>query len=238
MSWFRRITGFDEKDYARTQAMLRVEGGKLVTDHAPVRYSVGVLETPTLAELRSRAPSGGQRARMEIVVGDVRKLHAEPGSRGALFQVASQFNLLEMVSPNVTPEHGVGRYDEDHTQGPACAMAAGAATIYRNYLASVGSGLGQTRDRQIDCLADLATALRNDGGRLWRVENGYAMFSESGLAEVDRHLEGLADSAREELKGMLRIGTQWGADVTDLPPGHTVSQAFCSALPLVTTTAG
>jgi hypothetical protein len=26
---------------------------------------------------------------------------------GALFQVASQFNLLEMVSPTVTPEHGV-----------------------------------------------------------------------------------------------------------------------------------
>jgi transposase len=49
-----------------------------------------------------------------------------------------QFNLLEMTSPSVSPEHGVTRYQDDHTQGPACAIAAGAATIYRNYFAPVG----------------------------------------------------------------------------------------------------
>lgn len=232
MSWFRRITGFDEQDYASTQALLRLEDGKLATPHARERYAVGVLETPTLSELRTRAPAGGSRARMEIITGDVRRLHAQPESRGALFQVASQFNLLEMVSQHVTPEHGVARYAGDPTQGPACAMAAGAATIYRNYLVPVGGGRGQARDRQIDCLADLGAALGNENGRLWRMENGYAMFSESGLAEVDRQLAALGESAREELKGLLRIGTQWNADVTDLPLGHSVSQAFCSALPI------
>jgi len=30
-------------------------------------------------------------------------------------------------------KHGVTRYQHDHTQGPACAIACGAATIYRNY---------------------------------------------------------------------------------------------------------
>jgi len=37
----------------------------------------------------------------------------------APFQVASQFNLLEMTGPSVTPEHGVARYAHDPTQGPA-----------------------------------------------------------------------------------------------------------------------
>jgi hypothetical protein len=31
------------------------------------------------------------------------------------------------------PEQGVGRYENDFTQGPACAVSAGAGTIYRNY---------------------------------------------------------------------------------------------------------
>jgi hypothetical protein len=69
-------------------------------------------------------------------------MHQSPKNAGALFQVASQFNLLEMVLPRVTPEHGVTRYAHDHTQGPACAIAAGAATIYRNYFVPVdGSDL-------------------------------------------------------------------------------------------------
>ena len=41
-----------------------------------------------------------------------------PEFAGALFQVASQFNLLEMVSPDVTPEHGVSGYAHDLTLGP------------------------------------------------------------------------------------------------------------------------
>ena len=75
-----------------------------------------------------------------MVTGDVQQMHQSPENAGALFQVASQFNLLEMVSPTVTPEDGVTRYQHDRTQGPACAIAAGAATIYRNYFAPVGGG--------------------------------------------------------------------------------------------------
>jgi hypothetical protein len=36
-------------------------------------------------------------------------------------------------------------------------MAARAATIYRNYFASVDGEIGQTRDRQIDALAGVGT---------------------------------------------------------------------------------
>lgn len=79
---------------------------------------------------------------VSIVRGNVRDMHNAPENRGAMFQVASQFNLLEMPSPDVTPEHGVSGYQHDNTQGPACAMAAGAATIYRNYFAEVDGQAG------------------------------------------------------------------------------------------------
>jgi len=89
------------------------------------------------------------------VTGDVRQMHQSPENAGALFQVASQFNLLEMTGPEVSPEDGVTRYQHDRTQGPACAIAAGAATIYRNYFAPVDGRDGQTAERQFDGLADL-----------------------------------------------------------------------------------
>ena len=69
-------------------------------------------------------------------------MHQDPQYAGALFQVASQFNLLEMTSPDVTPEDGVTRYAYDRTQGPACAIAAGAATLYRNYFVPNGGSEG------------------------------------------------------------------------------------------------
>src|SRR6185312_8002771 len=93
------------------------------------------------------------------VSGDVRRMHHLPANAGALLQVASQFNLLEMTDPEVTPEDGVPRYQSDPTQGPACAIAAGAATIYRNYFAPVGDSYGQIAARQLDGLADIGEAL-------------------------------------------------------------------------------
>ena len=59
---------------------------------------------------------------------------------------AQQFNALECTGPDANPpEQGVTRYQHDHTQGPACAIAAGAATIYRNYFAPVAGGIGRRR---------------------------------------------------------------------------------------------
>ena len=97
-----------------------------------------------------------------------------------------------MTSYDVTPEHGVTRYQHDHTQGPACAIAAGAATIYRNYFAPVGGGHGQTKNRQFDGLADLGNALSSALGQpvqaLWKMQNGYALCTPAGLDAIADHL--------------------------------------------------
>jgi len=235
--WFERLVGFPEHPYLQTRVRLQVIEGRLCSKINYQSYSIGRLETPTLGELRSRAAAPAEalagRLSLSKVTGDVRKLHRDPANANALFQVASQFNLLEMSSPDVSPEDGVTRYAYDHTQGPACAIAAGAATIYRNYFVPVADGIGQTRDRQIDCLADLGAALGNHTGKLWRMRNGYALCSEKGLAEIERTLASMSPAEVDELRALLRIGLHWNVEVTDAdPPRHSVSQAFCSALPV------
>ncbi len=156
----------------------------------------------------------------------------DPSNANALFQVASQFNLLEMVSPSVTPEEGVGIYENDRTQGPACAVACGAGTIYRNYFAPVNGKIGQSATHQIDCLADLGAELGNEQSKLWSMKNGYALATSAGLQAITKRIETASESEVEQLRGKLRIGLQWDSEVTIATDGHRVSQAYCSALPV------
>ena len=119
--WFEDLMGFKELRYEETRANLEVVGSTLRSKVNKRSYTIGTLETPSLAELRDRAASiVGSLAgtlRVSNVVGDVGRRHRDPANRHALFQVASQFNLLEMTGPDVTPEHGVTRYAFDPTQG-------------------------------------------------------------------------------------------------------------------------
>lgn len=235
MDWFERITGFRELAYEETQAKLSVDEGYLASKHSDRRFAIGVLETPTLAELRAWTGRSSRRGTTKVscVVGDARQLHADPANRAALFQVASQFNLLEMVGPSVTPEHGVTRYVQDRTQGPACAIAAGAGTIYRNYLMPVGGAQGQRTDRQVDCLADLRQALGWNSDALGQMRNGYALCSSDGLRHIDKLLQEASEEKLDALRGLLRIGLHRNVRVTDSDDERQlVSQAYCSALPV------
>ena len=138
-----------------------------------------------------------------------------------------------MVGPHVTPEDGVTGYIEDRTQGPACALAAAAATVYRNYFAPVDGHQGQTRERQIDCLRDVGSALDNATERLWTMRNGYALCTSKGLATIAQKLDALDVNEVDELRDRLRIGLHTGVQVTDAEDAAcVVSQAFCSALPV------
>ena len=241
MDWFEKLTGFRETTYEETRAKLIIDGDRLCSQVNGKSYLVGHLEVVSLAQLRhavNLANMASGRSKVSAIAGDVRELHRDATYAGALFQVASQFNLLEMASPNVTPEDGVTRYESDHTQGPACAIAAGAATIYRNYFAPVGNGVGQTKDRQIDALADLGVALSKRLGMpvdaLWTMRNGYALCTHTGLDKIADFLDRLDAGQVNELRGHLQIGIHWNAEVTDhsVVEGRTVSQAFCSALPV------
>ena len=241
MDWFEKLFGFREISYAETQANFILEERTLSSRVSGRSWSVGELEVGSLAELRRRFGEADIRRgkpRVSIVQGDVKKLHAMPEFAGALFQVASQFNALEMIGPRIPPEKGVTRYEEDPTQGPACAVAAAPALVVRNYFAPFPDGVGQTGDRQIDGLADfgaaLATAMGRDVSSLWKMRNGYALASQDGLEAIAAHLATLDEAGLDDLRGRLAVTIQRGVEVTapGATSGHLVSQVFCSALPV------
>ncbi len=233
--WFEALTGFREESPKQVRENMSVDGNLLKSHINGKEYVCGLLETPSLAELRDRvnhSKSHFGKISIREIVANVQQLHIDESNAGSLFQVASQFNLLEMVSPDVTPEDGVGRYEYDRTQGPACAIAAGAGTIYRNYFVNVNGQSGQTSKNQIDCLAGIGTKLGNVDNRLWEMRNGYALASEEGLIEITNKIKSATESEVDELRKLLRIGIQWNTEVTLSNSKHTVTQAYCSALPV------
>lgn len=233
--WFEQLTGFIEGSYENVSNQLQIEGDSFISKANGRKMCFGKLDIPTLESLREGEPvlqSYNDCIRVNEIVADVRALHCDPLNEHALFQAASQFNLLEMVDPYVTPEAGINRYEDDYTQGPACAIACGAGTIYRNYFVPIGDQQGQTRIHQVDCLSLIGSELNNEGGKLWKMRNGYAMASEEGLLEINALIAVMDVAQRERLKGKLKVGIQWQTEVTVSSSRHKVSQIYCSALPV------
>jgi hypothetical protein len=233
--WFKSLTGFDEESRVQVQSNLSVNDNIMTSKVNGNKFVFGNLQIPTLGELQNACPnlnSFTDKIKVSEIVADVQELHAQLENENALFQVASQFNLLEMVGPNITPEHGIDRYEHDRTQGPACAIACGAGTIYRNYFVNIGDQIGQTSSNQIDCLCLIDEELNNKEQQHWEMKNGYALINNSGIKNINKTLEQFNDSQREALKQKLKVGIQWNTEVTLATTKHLVSQIYCSALPV------
>jgi hypothetical protein len=233
--WFESLTGFEETDGVVNR--IREDGPFLESTANGRRMRRGDFSVVSLADLRQRRDTDEPvgyvgKTTIREVIADVRELHADPTAAGATFQVASQFNMLEMIRPDVTPEAGVDHYELDRTQGPACAVACGAGTIHRNYFVPFEDGgrlvRGQTADRQLDGFADLAAAL----DLVVDMRNGYALLTPDQLERAGERLNGLTEPQRDELAGLLRVGVQADSEVTWRDAGHNVTQVFCSALPI------
>lgn len=235
LDWFTKLTGFSERSTAEVHANIHIQNGKLTSRVNNATYQCGRLEIASLKQLRQQVASlGNQSGQLKVsqIVSDAKALHVDAANAGAVFQVASQFNLLEMISPSVTPDDGIGIYDNDPTQGPACAIACGAGTIYRNYFVDFETQVGQSASKQIDCLAHLGNALGNTNQELWKMQNGYALPTSSGLKHVVTTLQRMSEKEIDSIREKLQIGVQWDTQVTLHNSKHCVTQAYCSALPV------
>ena len=232
--WFEKLVGFKESSPSQVRENITLNGQTITSKVNGKPFDCGVLETPTLNALRERIDLNqfNKRISFKELVGDVQALHKGAENNGALFQVASQFNLLEMVNPNVTPEEGVDRYEIDFTQGPACAIACGAGTIYRNYFVELPDQIGQSADNQIDCLSDVGLELGNDENKLWEMKSGYCIANRDGLKKISDTINSFDKAQYESLMGKLKIGIQWDSQVTITDNRNKVTQAYCSALPV------
>lgn len=240
MDWFTELFGFAERDYASTQALLALQpdGQLRVGKQSPRYFSPGVLQQPSLAALRLQVAAlpkqPGAYLCWRAVVADAAQLHRRPEAHGAVVQVASQFNLLEMPSPDVTPEAGITAYAYDNTQGPACAVACAAGTLLRNYLVALPAGVGQTEQRQINTLQEVLAALEGMGLTGFHMRNGYLMAPPATMQATAQMLRALDAVQWEQLRQQLQIGVQHHSQVTaaDAPAGQKLTQAYCAALPI------
>ncbi|AWG22969.1 hypothetical protein FFWV33_16260 [Flavobacterium faecale] len=233
--WFEQLTGFKEESAENVRNNIKISGSEFISLVNSKKFCFGKLEIPTLSELKKQNEDiKGYIGRIQVkeIVDDVQKLHCLVENSDVLFQAASQFNLLEMVSPAITPEQGIDSYEFDYTQGPACAISCGAGTIYRNYFADVNGQIGQTENNQIDCLDLIGKEFENDKLKLWKMQNGYALVNQNGLLAINKKIAQLSEAGREKLKEKLKIGIQWNTEVTKSDTKHTVSQIYCSALPV------
>lgn len=234
-TWFEKLFGFKEINHEQVQSKFRLAGDKITSLANNRTFQFGELEVISLKDLRSRTveiTSPNKSLKIDEIVGDVQKLHSNSENNNAIFQAASQFNLLEMVGPQISPEEGIGIYERDFTQGPACAIACGAGTLYRNYFAEVNNQLGQTETHQINCLSEIEKALDNENLDLWRYKNGYALANESGLGYLSIELNNLSAAVRDNLLAKLKVGIQWDTEVTLPETKNIVTQIYCSALPV------
>lgn len=233
--WFEKLVGFKEENPDQVKENLILDKDTITSKINSQKYTCGTLEVTSLKELKkSASPIEIYKDRISIseIVGNIQELHIDSNNQNSIFQAASQFNLLEMIGPHVSPVKGVGIYENDYTQGPACAISCGAGTIYRNYFVLLNGQLGQTTNIQIDCLEEIGKELKNENSSLWIMRNGYALANLEGLKIISRHLDKLTPIEYEELKEKLKVGIQWNTEVTISANKQLVSQVYCSALPV------
>lgn len=170
---------------------------------------------------------------IENIIGNIKDIHTNHViSDLSTIQVASQFNCLEMANPNLTPENGITIYENDHTQGPTCAMATPAGLAYRNYLYN---NKGQTKTDQIDMTSQLLSYLKLfDNSVSWIMENGYMMFNDvEQLKKINRIL--MSDSKiRNNARSLIQVGshTNLGICIDGNKYHHHVNHVYCSGLPI------
>ena len=240
--WFYTLFGFREMDYnyKEIQSKFTISNRKLKSQVNNQVYLIGDFSNPSVAELKHLVKNSYYSPGIPIfrckIVGDIFLLHSRPENRGALFQAASQFNCLEFIDPEITPEDGVTIYSSDPTQGPACAIPTGPATVYRNYFFPFQQGIGQTRDRQINNLESIQQILLDIyGKRFFRVKNGYTVADKKDLVELNQILANpdLCQLLIEQLKvGFLKSAEVVFRDRYNIlgDPDQLVSQLYVSAL--------
>lgn len=240
-NWFNSLFGLIENPKT-IQENFFIENNFLVSRANNERFLIGAFSTPTLKDIRERAlklyeenpqlKHSGKLTLHHLAISDVLEMHAQ--NPKAVFQCASQFNCLEFPTPYVLPEDGITAYASDRTQGPACAIACAAGTLYRNYFVPIGSQRGQNRESQLNNLDEVERLLNNEKNNYWRISNGYSFSEENSLKKLENVL---LQADKEPLRDAIKIGLQEDVSVNFRAryerindPSIFVTQVYCSAL--------
>lgn len=194
------------------------------------RYKSGVLSTPSVGQLQEVKPirGGEPSGKLQVLRGvhdltkvDVGRLQAQPENKNAVFQVASNFNALELM--NMYDERAmteVGFYINDYTQGPFASISAAPGLLMRHYYPfchpdrPVGEWRQIFQGKQIELLGDTP----------FQVVNGYLNLKEEDLSLELPKADVKVCSHREVQVTFGGVEGSEHAVVTD--PSQTVDQVF------------
>uniref|UniRef100_A0A6B2L7B0 Uncharacterized protein n=1 Tax=Arcella intermedia TaxID=1963864 RepID=A0A6B2L7B0_9EUKA len=211
---------------------------KLVTNPGSFQlYSIGHLLTnfnerePTTRRVKFVVLSRSDSESLKYV--DVNYLQSQESNKGALFQVASNFNCVEGIGGPPDEKDFVTNYIYDKTQGPYASISCGGAAILRVFGAFAHPNQHQvlwrqTKDKQINLLSDLSS--------YFPIQHGYVA--------LDRDNDVKLPEDKETLLSQFQIGYQQNAQVIFgeaegeyfkiVPPeqNQTIDQIFVAALNL------
>ena len=216
LRWFEAVFGCCETpSYTINRSMFRLEDGpsgpRTVLQCLANRqlYQIGPFSTPTLAELSQELlqlpaiTTALGRATFRHGHGDVRSFLTDVRNAGSVFQVASQFNCLEMTGPGVSPARGISIYAHDPTQGPACAMSCPASTVLRNYFPPPYYETA-TPSQQINTMSKVEKLLKD---KYWAMQNGYLLPVDTGkMKELTNVIGQVSSPLAQEIVSAVAVG--------------------------------
>jgi hypothetical protein len=234
MSWFWELFGFRES-VSSVQANFTVEEFET---HATLTSKVnnrsfnaglfslrntasfpGLRETPSAVPGSLHIIRGGTAATRALT--EVLASQSLPEFDGATFQAASNFNCLEFVGPDQCAGDGVTNYIYDYTQGPYCALATGAALVYRNYFIRQAGGIVGQLEKEVELLARTPIAPH--------VEHGYPLLGGPTLAALAA--ADWSDLSQFDVGLHENCEVTTGADlaVSAVPTGRIVHHVYAAA---------
>jgi hypothetical protein len=191
---FENVFGFEEKNNLKDNMKeIEIRGNIMKTPKKD--YNLGqfievsmywlLRETPYLDNIIKAKYHNIEEA------GDVSNYMAN--NPNCLYQAASQFNYLEMPSPNVLPSKGVKNYPNDNTQGPAVAINTYPSTFYRNWILTKGD----EKEQQMNGLRYIMKRLESttNGKELIQWKNGYALAGK----DLDRNILEILNMTQKQL---------------------------------------
>lgn len=278
--WFKSLFGFEENatQFDNNIDLIQKNTGefllKLKKDPKKKIYNCGKFYTKTVAEIREQALQALQiynttdptywnfphKLQVKNLANiNILEYHGYIFNQDALFQVASQINCLEFINENMKPEDGITDYCNDLTQGPACALAAPAGTLYRNYfcMGDINTNTPQTEHNQINLLDELENQIGNDDvpagstdKKYFNIKNGYIFMNHQQQREFGdllNHNDYKNTNFFTNLVDYIKIGIQENTEVlaygdqkdlrffnyeNDVSKKFNVSQVYCGALDL------
>ena len=230
-TWFFNTFGFNEdENYHINRTKLKnhlnivdIKDGKLeFYNLSRIKHDIIELDIEYVTNSSFNAP-----ITFEHIIGDIIDLQKNLENNDASFQIASQFNCLEMIDQYVSPIDGITNYYKDKTQGPLAVICTPYALAWRNYVFK-----DYTHESQIDMTHDLLSYFQTINLSIsWHVINGYLIIDEDNLNKINEILkiEVLYNNAKEYVVVCMQ------RNVNVILNGvyyNTISHIFCSGIPL------